>query len=50
MLIVSKLGYDTGDVYVNGETTEEDDAAGNKLREAIPGSYSHLTRPTVDTL
>jgi hypothetical protein len=35
VLIVSKLGYDTGDVYVNGETTEEYDAAGNKLREYI---------------
>lgn len=35
MLIVSKLGYDTGDVYVNDETTEEYDAAGNKLREYI---------------
>ena len=35
VLIVSKLGYDTGDVYVNDETTEEYDAAGNKLREYI---------------
>lgn len=35
MLIVSKLGYDTGDVYVCDETTEEYDAAGNKLREYI---------------